>query len=169
MKLELMDKWCLVHGMDINKPHEYMEVNQQINIAAGGTMNHLDARELETIKLARMLQSHAESFNMPLPELKEANVIEAEANSKTQWKIKVAIMNMSRRKYNSPEPRNLSPLERNIVVEVAEGRTNKEIAKLVGVTENIVKNRIREIYEELGLDNRVELAMWQIRNDSSKP
>lgn len=78
-------------------------------------------------------------------------------------------MNMSRRKYNSPEPRNLSPLERNIVVEVAEGRTNKEIAKLVGVTENIVKNRIREIYEELGLDNRVELAMWQIRNDSSKP
>jgi hypothetical protein len=86
MKLELMDKWCLIHGMDVKNPHEYLQVNQQINIAQGGTQ-HIDAKEVETVRLARMLQSHAESFGLPLPAEKKHQVIEAEptkANGKAK-------------------------------------------------------------------------------------
>jgi DNA-binding NarL/FixJ family response regulator len=37
---------------------------------------------------------------------------------------------------------------------------NKEIAEVIGTTENVVKNYLRVIYDETGMNTRLELALW---------
>ena len=50
--------------------------------------------------------------------------------------------------------------EQRVIHLVAQGLKNREVAKEVGTTENVVKNYLRVIYDKLGLYNRVELALW---------
>jgi len=53
-----------------------------------------------------------------------------------------------------------SEREQFIIQRVAEGCKNREIADSLGITEHVVKNYLRLIYDKLGLWNRVELALW---------
>ena len=50
--------------------------------------------------------------------------------------------------------------EQRVIELVAQGLKNREVADAIGATEYIVKNRLRNIYDKLGLWNRVELALW---------
>ena len=50
--------------------------------------------------------------------------------------------------------------EQFIIQRVAQGCKNREIADSLGITEHVVKNYLRLIYDKLGLWNRVELALW---------
>jgi DNA-binding NarL/FixJ family response regulator len=54
--------------------------------------------------------------------------------------------------------------QQQIIALVTEGLTNREIAERMGITENIVKNELRDIYDATGHSNRVELALWWIKN-----
>jgi len=57
----------------------------------------------------------------------------------------------------------LSRRQARIVQLVAEGLSNKDVALGVGLTEHVVKNYLRTIYDELGFWNRTELAMWYVK------
>jgi DNA-binding NarL/FixJ family response regulator len=60
-------------------------------------------------------------------------------------------------------PRNrvkLSPKEIQIIAGVTQGLRNKDIAKEVGTTEQVVKNYLRKIYDKLGVSDRLELALY---------
>jgi hypothetical protein len=66
----------LVHGVSTDgNPVQITQVNQMITQANGGRLagmaDSVTVRDLETIKLARMLQMHSETFDMPLPETPE--------------------------------------------------------------------------------------------------
>jgi DNA-binding NarL/FixJ family response regulator len=50
--------------------------------------------------------------------------------------------------------------EWRVIELVAQGLKNSEIAQAIGTTEHIVKNYLRNIYDKLGFDNRVEIALW---------
>lgn len=39
---------------------------------------------------------------------------------------------------------------------------NREIAERMRITEPMIKNYLRALYEELGFSNRVELALWYV-------
>jgi len=41
---------------------------------------------------------------------------------------------------------------------------NRELAAATHTTEHSIKNCLREIYDRLGFDNRIELALWFIKN-----
>jgi DNA-binding NarL/FixJ family response regulator len=56
----------------------------------------------------------------------------------------------------------LNPKEVRIVQLVADGMKNPDIATVIGTTEHAVKNYLRHIYDETGMDNRVELALWYL-------
>jgi len=43
---------------------------------------------------------------------------------------------------------------------VWEGLTNREIAKLIGTTEQVVKNYLRNTFDKLGVWSRLELALY---------
>ena len=58
----------------------------------------------------------------------------------------------------------LSRKEKVIVRLVTLGMRNKEIADIVGTTENVVKNYLRAIYDKTGVWTRLELALWQMEH-----
>jgi DNA-binding CsgD family transcriptional regulator len=53
-----------------------------------------------------------------------------------------------------------SKLEHRVIQLVADGLKNKEVAEILGISEHVVKNYLRVVYDKLGLWNRVELALW---------
>ena len=91
MKLELLDKWCAVHGLNMEAPEQFVQLNQQINVAqVHGGMDSMTQSDVETLRLARMLKSHAETFNMPLPEKPDSNkMLEGEVTHKTNGREKI--------------------------------------------------------------------------------
>ncbi|MBW5446966.1 response regulator [Cohnella sp. CFH 77786] len=54
----------------------------------------------------------------------------------------------------------LTPREREILLEVASGRKNREIADALGLSEHTVKNHLKNILQKLHLDNRVQLTRY---------
>src|SRR5580658_5958777 len=54
----------------------------------------------------------------------------------------------------------LNPREIQISILVWEGLTNREIGKIVGTSEQVVKNHLRRAFDKLGVWSRLELAMY---------
>ncbi len=57
----------------------------------------------------------------------------------------------------------LTPREREVLKLVASGATNREIAVALTLTENTVKNHLRNILEKLHLENRVQAAAYALK------
>lgn len=53
----------------------------------------------------------------------------------------------------------LTTRERQIMLVLAEGLTNKEIARRLRLTEGTVKVHLHNIYQKLGISNRTALAV----------
>jgi DNA-binding NarL/FixJ family response regulator len=53
--------------------------------------------------------------------------------------------------------------ERDVLVQLAQGKNNKEIARKLNVTEGTVKNYITRILWQLGLRDRTQAALWAQR------
>ena len=59
------------------------------------------------------------------------------------------------------QPRDqLTTKEIQVTTLVWEGLTNREIAKIVGTTEQVVKNYLRTAFDKLGVWSRLELALY---------
>jgi len=54
--------------------------------------------------------------------------------------------------------------ERQVIRELASGKSNVAIARALGVTENTVKGHLVNIFEKLGADNRVQVTTFAIHN-----
>lgn len=64
---------------------------------------------------------------------------------------------------NDAQAKNLSKNELQIVQQVGLGRTNKEIAKKLFLSEGTVRNYISKILSCLELRNRTQLAIWAVQ------
>jgi two-component system, NarL family, nitrate/nitrite response regulator NarL len=53
----------------------------------------------------------------------------------------------------------LTAREAQIAKLVAEGRGNREIAAQLGITEQTVKNHLTSIFEKVGVNSRLQLAL----------
>jgi two-component system, NarL family, response regulator DevR len=56
--------------------------------------------------------------------------------------------------------RDLSPRELDVLTPLARGKTNAEIGKLLNLSEKTVGNYVSNMFEKLGLSNRIELAAY---------
>ena len=54
----------------------------------------------------------------------------------------------------------LTPKEIQIAILVWEGLTNREIGKIVGTSEQVIKNHLRSAFDKVGVWSRLELAMY---------
>ena len=54
----------------------------------------------------------------------------------------------------------LTSKETQVATLVWEGLTNREIGKLLGTTEQVIKNHLRSTFDKLGVWSRLELAMY---------
>jgi DNA-binding NarL/FixJ family response regulator len=59
----------------------------------------------------------------------------------------------------------LSAREREIVVLVAQGFKNKEMAERMFISEQTVKNHLHNIFDKLGVSDRLELALYAIHHN----
>jgi DNA-binding NarL/FixJ family response regulator len=59
----------------------------------------------------------------------------------------------------------LSQREREIVALVAQGFKNKEMAEKMFISEQTVKNHLHNIFDKLGVSDRLELALYAIHNN----
>jgi two-component system, NarL family, nitrate/nitrite response regulator NarL len=70
----------------------------------------------------------------------------------------------------APEPapatpgESLSPREREILRLVARGASNKEVARDLGIAETTVKIHVQHLLRKLGLNSRVQAAVWASEN-----
>ena len=76
------------------------------------------------------------------------------------------------RKVSTPseeEARSVTPRELEILRLVAEGMSNKEVAKRLVITEGTVKNHVHNALEKLHLENRIQAAAYVIRQGLGSP
>lgn len=53
-----------------------------------------------------------------------------------------------------------SDTQLRIIELVAKGLKNREIGERLGISSNVVRNYLGNIYDKIGLNNRVQLALW---------
>ena len=58
----------------------------------------------------------------------------------------------------------LTPKELRIVALIVQGYKNKDIANELGTTEQVIKNYLRNIYDKIGVSDRLELALFTIHH-----
>lgn len=59
--------------------------------------------------------------------------------------------------------KDLTPREQEVLVLIAEGRTNREIGRRLGVAERTARTHVSNILTKLGLSSRTQAAMWAVR------
>ena len=68
----------------------------------------------------------------------------------------------------SEQPVDLSDQEREVLAAIARGLTNKDIAAMTGLSKDIAKHLISELFAKLGVANRAEAAALAIRKQLVK-
>jgi len=63
----------------------------------------------------------------------------------------------------------LTPREIEIVTLIRRGLRNREIGEVMGISEQDTKNRLRKIFDKLGVWSRLEVAMWVVDRGSNWP
>jgi DNA-binding NarL/FixJ family response regulator len=61
---------------------------------------------------------------------------------------------------------NLSAQERRVLELVADGRTNSEAAKILGLSPHTVKNHLANIFQKLGVGNRAGAVAFLLRSEN---
>lgn len=54
----------------------------------------------------------------------------------------------------------LTPRERDVLSLMAQGSSNAAIAKTLSIAEQTVRNYVSRLYDKIGINSRVELAVW---------
>jgi len=62
----------------------------------------------------------------------------------------------------------LTPKEREVIELLTKGSTNKEIGNKLGITENTVKNHLKNILDKLHLENRVQAAAFALERKMNR-
>ena len=65
---------------------------------------------------------------------------------------------------NGGEPQ-LTGREREVLQLLAEGRSNREIARVLTVSEKTVKTHVSNVLMKLGVADRTQAALWAVRHD----
>lgn len=77
----------------------------------------------------------------------------------------LARMRESERQQQAGAFRDLSKRELQVLAQVAQGKSNPQIASQISLSEKTVRNHVSAILAKLGLENRVEAATFAVRHD----
>lgn len=100
-------------------------------------------------------------------ELTNAIRMVCNGNSMLDPAITSKVMNRVKSGFTQPERKDavLNPQERRILALIAEGKTNKEIAQILMLSNNTIKNYVSGILSKLNFCNRAEAAAYAVRNN----
>jgi len=69
----------------------------------------------------------------------------------------------------APPREGLKERELNVLQLIAEGRSNKEIALALHLTEGTVKGYVSTIFDKLGVEDRTQAALYAVKHGLAKP
>ena len=72
----------------------------------------------------------------------------------------LAIASMSLAVPNNRTGEPLSPREQQLLALIAQGKSNKEAARVMGLAALSAKEYAKHIYRKIGVSNRVEATLW---------
>jgi two-component system nitrate/nitrite response regulator NarL len=81
--------------------------------------------------------------------------------------LEALVTAMPLRLVNSQGKKLLTRREDDVVKQVAEGLSNREVAHKLGLAEHTVSNYLFRIYEKLGISSRVELVLYALKQKQS--
>ena len=58
----------------------------------------------------------------------------------------------------------LTPREREILLLIAGGHGNKQIARLLGISDKTVKSHCGRLFQRIGVTDRTQAAIWALKN-----
>jgi len=91
------------------------------------------------------------------------------ANSKQlRYLLEVITHVPSLRVVNSAGDELLTTREEQVVALVAEGLSNREIAKELGLSEHTIKKYLFRVFDKLGISSRVELVLYAVSHGDSR-
>jgi DNA-binding CsgD family transcriptional regulator len=133
--------------LDSSKPESILEA---FRAGARGVLSRQDSIETlsKCVRKVHQGQIWANSQQMGL-------VVEALATSHNPGPV------------NAQSIEQLSKREMEVVSCVAQGQTNREIAKSLGLSEHTVKNYLFRVYDKLGVSSRVELLFMTLSRTSA--
>jgi DNA-binding NarL/FixJ family response regulator len=91
------------------------------------------------------------------------------ANSaQLQYLVETVTQVPSLRVLNTQGTRLLTPREEQVVALVADGLSNREVARELGLSEHTVKKYMFHIFDKLGISSRVELALYAVSHSDTR-
>ncbi|MXN78622.1 DNA-binding response regulator [Burkholderia sp. 4701] len=63
----------------------------------------------------------------------------------------------------------LTPRQRDVLRLLAEGKSNKQICRVLNVAEGTIKNHLYALFRQIGVSNRTEAALWLARHVPAEP
>ncbi|HET8667280.1 MAG TPA: response regulator transcription factor [Terriglobales bacterium] len=84
-------------------------------------------------------------------------------NERVNWVLHAYRAQAAQLKTSNSKTR-LTEKELLIISGVTQGLRNKDIAREIGTTEQVVKNYLRKIYDKLNISDRLELALYCVHN-----
>jgi two-component system nitrate/nitrite response regulator NarL len=121
------------------------ETVQAVQLGASGVVLKADASATLFESILAVVQGHYWLQSQQLP------------NQETALRKSLAPLTDADRDFD------LSPREREIIVALADGLTNRDIADRFGLSEITVKHHLRSIFDKCGVSNRLELALFALR------
>ena len=67
-------------------------------------------------------------------------------------------------KYKESHNNHLTPREKEVLMMIASGEANEEIAQRLSISPNTVKTHIYNIYGKIEVPNRIQAAIWAAKN-----
>lgn len=115
----------------------------------GGACGYL-LKNIETDALLDAIRRAAQGESVVSPQM-TAQLIQGVRNP-----VKVAGAGVEREKF--------SPRERDIITRLAQGESNKEIARALDLAESTVKIHVQNIFKKLNMTSRVQVALYAVEH-----
>ncbi len=79
-------------------------------------------------------------------------------------KLIAGVRNPPRQENSPPDRERFSPRERDILASLAQGESNKEIARRLDLAESTVKIHVQNIFKKLNMTSRVQVALYAVEH-----
>src|SRR6516165_5779767 len=137
---------------------------EQIIVAApDGYVSNLKSRDV-LLKLLDVVLLDQQVILLSRPAPASTAVDEGDSGKCANPRNSIAVDNrqcLSVRSVGAKDPQ-LSQREREILLRLAEGESNKQIARLCNITESTVKVHLKAILRKITVHNRTQAAIWAI-------
>lgn len=159
------DVWAAIHLL---LPHARIAAltaesdEYVLRSALGAGVRALHPLDIDSHVLQRMVRNTAEGGVDFDPQLKNgdaANLLRHSRKAETGPAVPAVDVTMLRSN-NGEQMASLTPREFELVWLIAQGRSNREIAEQLHLSEKTVRNYVSHILDKLELSNRTQVAVW---------